>query len=565
MDLDLARTPFSRYGSYFVFSYLDRPKTRQPGLYLRTVRGGNPTHDLLRVELLVDGTPAPFTINANTTVLTLEAGPASVSFCIAEQTAIRIKGNGAGVRFTHAPIAAFDNVFLVDSATAEVNDWSSGIRLAFSVPTGSLNADAPWQNPRCTHMVIDCLPDSGDGVLDCVVEEFKTTRPLRNRPCPTFDECTKSVAAEFRKWAKRSPKVSMVHENAAELAQYLTWSSVVAPSGRLNRPAMLMSKNWMSNIWCWDACFNAMALAYRNPELAWDQFMLFFDHQDQNGALPDSLNDVSIVWNFTKPPVHGWVLRWMMERSDFITRRELKQVYAPLAAWTNWWMTARDDDGDGVPQYNHGNDSGWDNATVFDVGLPVESPDLSAYLVIQMDVLSEIADALGRGRDARRWKKRADTLLGKMISHSWRDGQFVAPRSGQHDVAEGDCLLPFVPIVLGKRLPKEQRKALVAGVLRDGRFLTEHGLATESPASAKFDPKGYWRGPIWAPATLLIVDGLVALGERGAARQISKRFCDMVLAGGMAENFHPHNGKGLCDPAYTWTASVFQILAHEYV
>ena len=74
MDLDLARTPFSRYGSYFVFSFLDRPKIRQPGIYLRTVRGGNPTHDLFRVELLVDGKPAPFAINANTTLLTLETG-----------------------------------------------------------------------------------------------------------------------------------------------------------------------------------------------------------------------------------------------------------------------------------------------------------------------------------------------------------------------------------------------------------------------------------------------------------------------------------------------------------
>jgi len=202
---------------------------------------------------------------------------------------------------------------------------------------------------------------------------------------------------------------------------------------------------------------------------------------------------------------------------------------------------------------------------VFDGGLPVESPDLSAYLVIQMDVLSEIAGVLGKERDARRWKKRADTLLAKLISHSWRDGRFVAPISGRHDVAEGDCLLPFVPIVLGKRLPKEQRKALVAGILQEGRFLTEFGLTTESPSSQQFDPNGYWRGPIWAPSTLLIVDGLVALGERGTARQISKRFCDMVLAEGMAENFHPKTGKGLCDPAYTWTASVFQILAHEYV
>jgi glycogen debranching enzyme len=328
---------------------------------------------------------------------------------------------------------------------------------------------------------------------------------------------------------------------------------------------MLMSKNWMGNVWCWDACFNAMALSYRNPEAAWDQFMLFFDNQDANGALPDSLNDAGAVWNFAKPPIHGWALRWMMERADFITKRELRQIYEPLARWTVWWMTTRDDDNDGIPQYNHGNDSGWDNATVFDGGVPVESPDLSAFLIIQMDVLADIADELGRKREARQWKKGSDILLEALIVHSWKDEGFVAMLSGEHTATDGDCLLSFVPLVLGKRLPKEVRKTLVAGLLEKGRFLTPHGLATESPFSPKFDAEGYWRGPIWAPATLLIVDGLAALGERGTARQISKRFCDMVLAEGMSENFDAKTGKGLCDPAYTWTASVFQILAHEYV
>ena len=38
---------------------------------------------------------------------------------------------------------------------------------------------------------------------------------------------------------------------------------------------MYMSKNWMTNIWSWDNCFNAMALVRHQPELAWDQFMIF--------------------------------------------------------------------------------------------------------------------------------------------------------------------------------------------------------------------------------------------------------------------------------------------------
>jgi glycogen debranching enzyme len=98
-----------------------------------------------------------------------------------------------------------------------------------------------------------------------------------------------------------------------------------------------------------------------------------------------------------------------------------------------------------------------------------------------------------------------------------------------------------------------------------GHFLTRHGLATESPKSRYYQPDGYWRGPIWAPATLLIADGLAACGEKALARTIARRFCDLCAAGGMAENFDALSGAGLRDRAYTWTASVFLILGHDYL
>ena len=43
---------------------------------------------------------------------------------------------------------------------------------------------------------------------------------------------------------------------------------------------MYMSKNWMTNVWSWDHCFNAMALCRDHPSLAWDQWMIMADFQD---------------------------------------------------------------------------------------------------------------------------------------------------------------------------------------------------------------------------------------------------------------------------------------------
>ena len=64
---------------------------------------------------------------------------------------------------------------------------------------------------------------------------------------------------------------------------------------------------------------------------------------------------------------------------------------------------------------------------------------------------------------------------------------------------------------------------------------------------------------------MILVDGLAACGERSLAQDLARRFCDMAARSGMAENFEAVSGKGLRDRAYTWTSSIFLLLAHEYL
>ena len=149
-----------------------------------------------------------------------------------------------------------------------------------------------------------------------------------------------------------------------------------------------------------------------------------------------------------------------------------------------------------MPQYNHGNDSGWDNCTAFDAGFPLEGPDLSAYLVLQMDALAEVARRLVRPDEAAQWTQEADALLERLMRHSWRGDRFLAPRSDHHDDAppQGESLLPFLPLVLGERLPAVARGPLIAGLLAPDRFLSDYGLATEALSSPRHEADGYCAG-----------------------------------------------------------------------
>ena len=72
-----------------------------------------------------------------------------------------------------------------------------------------------------------------------------------------------------------------------------------------------------------------------------------------------------------------------------------------------------------------------------------------------------------------------------------------------------------------------------------------------------------WRGPIWAPTTMIVAEGLEAAGEIELAQEIRRRFCRTVARSGMAENFDALTGGPLRDRAYTWTSSVFLIFAHQ--
>jgi glycogen debranching enzyme len=122
--------------------------------------------------------------------------------------------------------------------------------------------------------------------------------------------------------------------------------------------------------------------------------------------------------------------------------------------------------------------------------------------------------------------------------------------------------LNLLPLVLGSRLPEEVTAAMVER-LED--HLTDYGPATEPVTSACYEDDGYWRGPIWAPSTALIEDGLRTSGFTDLADVVNERFRRLCEKSGFAENFDARTGAGLRDRAYTWTAAVYLLFAADHV
>jgi glycogen debranching enzyme len=195
---------------------------------------------------------------------------------------------------------------------------------------------------------------------------------------------------------------------------------------------------------------------------------------------------------------------------------------------------------------------------------PLETPDLQAFLILQMECLADIAKTLGRSEEAAQWSERSKMMLDATVKILFdEDG---APRvrrlrDGGFD-RDSLSLVTRLPLILGKRLPEKCRAKMIDDIKTKG-FITDWGLASESVNSRHYHPDGYWKGPIWGPSTLIAVEGLRACGEDALADEIALKFCKLIMKSGFSENFDAKTGEARRDPAYTWTASAFLVLAHE--
>ncbi|MEU7696020.1 hypothetical protein OHB01_28095 [Microbispora hainanensis] len=540
----LREIPFSYRGSWFGFSPVVAQNTYARDVHLVSHQTG--MHPILRLAPSADSE-----VTATPHRLTWSRADGRIDLAYENADTVRLRGRGLGLSLLAADpvLTPFSGpYFYQDPADGSFvfTVYQTGRRYRVTVLAGQAEARGTQALGTAERGVVL------SGEWEIAVEEYETARAPYTRT-DDFERVAEAARAEFDAFTAAVAPWRSDRTPAAELAAYVLWSATVRPAGFVTRPAVLMSKHWMDKVWSWDHCFNAIALADGLPGLAWDQFRLPFDHQDEAGALPDSVTHSEILYNFVKPPIHGWALRHLPPAA------EPEKVYRLLERWTGFWLTARRVPGRELPHYQHGNDSGWDNATTFDPERVVETADLAAFLVLQM---RELARRAPDPSAAARWSGAADRMRDALLAELWTGDRFVARGARSGRTWPSSSLLDLMPIVLGDELPEPVHTALAA---RIAAHLTAFGPATEHPESEHYQDDGYWRGPIWAPSTVLIEDGLRRAGHAELADEISARFRGLCERSGFAENFDARTGEGLRDRAYTWTASAYLILAaaHE--
>ncbi|MBP5285641.1 MAG: glycogen debranching protein [Kiritimatiellae bacterium] len=561
--------PFSVRGSYMAISAHsenDWGAEHQSGVWIRNVSNAANSQYVARIIPVSGAGHLEVTDFAESPEkLTLKTSAGDIEVAFADEDTILLRSENVGIRLDFWHKTWWHFIWEKPSAAGRTVGvatlYENGAKIVVDARRGAKRVDSSWIEGHGAAGAAFEAWNEGDGV-EIALKDFRYDWD-GSLPGTSFDEALARQRASFASFLDAMPTVPDEFENARVRAARLLWSSIVAPRNQLKREGMLMSKNWMNHIWSWDHCFNAMALAYGGEsECAWDQFIGMFDFQAPNGQLPDSMDAYTSTYAFVKPPVHGWAFARMMKTMP-LDRDRLAEAYGKLAKWTQYWLVCRDSDRNGLCEYDHGNDSGWDNSTVFLEMPPLETPELAAYLTVQMDVLADLAARLGLDGEAAGWKAKADAMAAKATEILFdADGAPRFRRMLDGSFHTCDSMLLRMGMILGGRLPAHIREKLLAEVSSE-KFLTRFGLATESPSSGRYDPDGYWRGPIWAPEMMIAIDGVRACGDEVLARELALRFCRMCDKGGFAENFDALTGAPLRDKAYTWTASAFLVVAHE--
>ena len=186
----------------------------------------------------------------------------------------------------------------------------------------------------------------------------------------------------------------------------------------------------------------------------------------------------------------------------------------------------------------------------------------NSILLAAEEALATLADQRPGVLDAKAIRMRAARLR-HGLSSLWSDelNWFVSRDliSGTPiQVRTSAGLLPLM-----SRVATSQQCHAMMQRLKSHLETVEIGIASTLPSEPSFEPRRYWRGPVWAIMNWLIAKGCEASGETDMAELIRNATRKLIAHHGFGEYFDPLTGESLGGDSFSWTAAILLLLDQE--
>lgn len=367
--------------------------------------------------------------------------------------------------------------------------------------------------------------------------------------------------------------------------------------------------------WFWDSCFHAIILSHLSPGDAKLELLSLISKQFDNGMIPHMIywdkqtpKDFPVIeWGkedtstITQPPLLSIAaLRIYQqdqdERSSSTSKEFLEQIYTAAGKFCKYLLTERDPDGQDLAGLINPDESGEDNSPRFDaaLGLPpkhttqenfqkrlqlieenkkcnfdaafctinffsVKDVPFNCILVEELKAQAKIASILGKKKDARFFKKRAQDICSAMRTLMLEDGIFWPTIGKDCKKIKTLTWAIFAPLFAGIPTKKEAENLVKNHLQNIDRFNLKYLVPTVSKDDPAFDPDNFWRGPVWMAPNWFVFWGLKKYGFDALAQKILDSSVNLLEKEGFREYYNPLTGKGLGAKNFTWGGLVLDM------
>lgn len=545
---DLTHAVYAREGSAFYlienyYSHILQLSSYKPGAWLDS------NEFLFDLRIFKDGREFQYSYlgDQGSIRLTTMVGSLDIVFTyheyfrVAGSKGLSLQLKASRYRPTAKAAGSVHGICMLPDGSTELSCGTYG-KLRFVPLKGSVSVSAPANEDGASFasLVIDLLPDE-NGELDFAVHEDMIELGQLPAAYPGIEELKAEGFAQYNEFIKNYLQPAKGFETLYRYATHTTWARRTKPGGIYQSPMILMHYEYLGEAFSWQQSFNAISMM-GDPKEGWREICTMFEYQNElTGQLPGNVGYLSANKGI-QPPIQGFALDWLIQKcgDSFLTPSECERMLPKFDKWINFWVTTRSAGrGDDVTMINSPNDSGWDDATIFQDGFPTVNPDLIAFMILLLEGAGRLARGCGKLAEAEAYDARSKKLLNTLIEEFWDGDKFVTFHNGK--AVDSKSVACFQPIILGKRLPQNIIDRVAEQLVEEGNFLCDIGLASESfySTNCNYGHSTFVHGRVVAPVQLFMCTGLNLAGKKKEAAIIARRFCDHVQNMGCILGFPP--------------------------
>lgn len=278
-------------------------------------------------------------------------------------------------------------------------------------------------------------------------------------------------------------------------------------------------------------------------------------------------------------------------------KKFLKKIYPAIKKFNEYLLLHRDPRGNNLIGLINPDESGEDNSPRFDsvLGLPpkhtmdenfsarlklvehnikskfetlkmknffwVKDVPFNAIFISNLEATEEIAEILGKNEDADFFKRKSGDVKDAMRKLMLEKGVFYSTEGTDYKKNKVKTWAIFAPLFAGIATNEEAKELVNKYFLNKDEFNLPYLVPTVPLSEPSFDPKGFWRGPVWMASNWIVYKGLMKYGFFEEAQKVSDSSLKLLEKSGFREYYNPFTGEGLGANDFTWGGLVLDMVS----